>query len=72
MRLVGVPRLANGPDVDVAEALLKQHKPKLFFVNTVFQNPTETNIAPQVAFRLLQLTTQYGFSIVEDDIYADF
>jgi DNA-binding transcriptional MocR family regulator len=72
VRLVGVPRLANGPDIDVAEALLKQHQPKLFFVNTVFQNPTATNIAPQVAFRLLQLATQHGFSIVEDDIYADF
>ncbi|WP_250452852.1 PLP-dependent aminotransferase family protein [Caballeronia sp. ATUFL_M2_KS44] len=72
VRLVGVPRLANGPDIDVAEALLKQHKPKLFFVNTVFQNPTATNIAPQVAFKLLQLATLHGFSIVEDDIYADF
>lgn len=72
VRLVGVPRLANGPDVEMAEALLKQHTPKLFFMNTVFQNPTATNIAPQVAFRLLQLATQHGFTIVEDDIYADF
>jgi DNA-binding transcriptional MocR family regulator len=72
VRLVGVPRLANGPDIDVAEVLLKQYQPKLFFVNTVFQNPTATNIAPQVAFRLLQLATQHGFSLVEDDIYADF
>jgi DNA-binding transcriptional MocR family regulator len=72
VRLVGVPRRANGPDADAAEELLKQHKPKLFFVNTVFQNPTATNIAPQVAFRLLQLANQHGFSIVEDDIYADF
>lgn len=72
VRLVGVPRLANGPDIDAAEDLLKQHQPKLFFVNTVFQNPTATNIAPQVAFKLLQLATQHGFSIVEDDIYADF
>lgn len=72
VKLVGVPRLANGPDVDAAEALLKLHQPKLFFINTVFQNPTATNVAPQVAFRLLQLAQQYGFSIVEDDIYADF
>lgn len=73
VRLVGVPRLANEPDVDAAEELLKQHTPKLFFINTVFQNRTATNVAPQVAFRLLQLATQHGFSIVEDDIvYADF
>jgi len=72
VRLVGVPRLVTGPDIDAAEELLKRHQPKLFFINTVFQNPTATNVAPQVAFRLLQLAQQHGFSIVEDDIYADF
>jgi DNA-binding transcriptional MocR family regulator len=72
VRIVGVPRLANGPDVDVAEHLLKTIKPKLFFINTVFHNPTATNIAPQVAFKVLQLAQQHDFTIVEDDIYADF
>jgi DNA-binding transcriptional MocR family regulator len=72
VRIVGVPRLAHGPDVDVAEHLLKTIKPKLFFINTVFHNPTATNIAPQVAFKLLQLAQQHDFTIVEDDIYADF
>jgi DNA-binding transcriptional MocR family regulator len=72
VRIVGVPRIANGPDLDVAEHLLKDIKPKLFFVNTVFHNPTATNIAPPVAFRLLQLAQQHDFTIVEDDIYADY
>lgn len=71
IRLVGVPRLRTGPDVSVMEDLLTVHRPKLFFVNTVFQNPTATNIAPQVAFRLLQLAQLHNFSIVEDDVYAD-
>ncbi len=72
VKLVGVPRRATGPDVEVAEALLREHHPKLFFINTVFHNPTATNVAPQVAFRLLQLAQRHGFSIVEDDVYADF
>lgn len=72
VRIVGVPRLATGPDVDFAEHLLKTIKPKLFFINTVFHNPTATNVAPQVAFKLLQLAQQHDFTIVEDDIYADF
>jgi DNA-binding transcriptional MocR family regulator len=72
VKIVGVPRLANGPDVEYAEHLLKSVRPKLFFVNSVFHNPTATNIAPQVAFRLLQLAQQHDFIIVEDDIYADF
>jgi DNA-binding transcriptional MocR family regulator len=72
MELVGVPRLTTGPDVDAVEALLRQHRPKLFFINTVFHNPTGTNVAPHVGFRLLQLAQEHDFMIVEDDVYADF
>lgn len=53
------------------QALLAAHRPKLFFVNTVFHNPTATNIAPQIAFAILQLAQQYDFYVVEDDAYAD-
>lgn len=69
---VGVPRRATGPDIEAAEALLREHRPKLFFVSTVLHNPTATNIAPPIMFRLLQLAHQHGFAIVEDDVYSDF
>ncbi|KVD39538.1 GntR family transcriptional regulator [Burkholderia ubonensis] len=72
VKLVGIPRTRIGPDLDVLEAQLKQHRPKLFFVNTVFHNPTGTTVAPQVAFRLLQLAREHGVTLIEDDIYADF
>lgn len=32
IKVVGVPRLADGPDIEHMEALLAQHQPKLFFV----------------------------------------
>ncbi|CAG4890243.1 aminotransferase-like domain-containing protein [Paraburkholderia saeva] len=72
VRLVGIPRTRNGPDLDVMQTMLKEHRPRLFFVNTVFHNPTGTTISPPVAFRLLQLAREHQFTIVEDDIYADF
>ncbi|MFM0735906.1 PLP-dependent aminotransferase family protein [Paraburkholderia xenovorans] len=72
VNLVGIPRTRNGPDLDVMQAQLKLHRPKLLFINTVFHNPTGTTVAPPVAFRLLQLAREHGFSIIEDDIYADF
>ncbi|WP_103706405.1 aminotransferase-like domain-containing protein [Paraburkholderia eburnea] len=72
LRLVGVRRTASGPDIEHLHALLAQHRPRAFFVNTVFHNPTGTTISPPVAFRLLQLAREHGFTIVEDDIYADF
>jgi len=72
VKLVGIPRTRNGPDLDVMQEQLKSHRPKLLFINTVFHNPTGTNVAPPVAFRLLQLARERGFSIIEADIYADF
>lgn len=72
VRLVGVPHTPHGPDPEAAEALLRQHKPKLFFVNSVLQNPTGATLAPPVAFRLLELARRHGFRFVEDDIFSDF
>ncbi|MGN6667777.1 MAG: PLP-dependent aminotransferase family protein [Trinickia sp.] len=72
INVVGIPRTATGPDIDVLQAQLRRHRPRALFVNTVFHNPTGTVVAPSVAFRLLQLAHEYDFTIVEDDIYADF
>ncbi|HLX00508.1 MAG TPA: PLP-dependent aminotransferase family protein [Trinickia sp.] len=72
VNVVGIPRTVNGPDLDVLQEQLKRHRPRLFFVNTVFHNPTGTTVTPPVAFRLLQLAREHGFTILEDDIYADF
>lgn len=72
INVVGIPRTASGPDIDVLHAELQRHRPRAVFVNTVFHNPTGTVVAPSVAFRLLQLAHEYDFTIVEDDIYADF
>ncbi|WP_153134627.1 PLP-dependent aminotransferase family protein [Paraburkholderia agricolaris] len=72
VKLIGIPRTRNGPDLDVLQAQLQLHRPKLMFINTVFHNPTGTTVAPPVAFRLLQLAREHGFKIIEDDIYADF
>ncbi|KVU91727.1 GntR family transcriptional regulator [Burkholderia ubonensis] len=69
---VGVPRRETGPDIEAADALLREHRPKLFFVSTVLHNPTATNIAPPIMFRLLQLAHQHGFTVVEDDVHGDF
>ena len=71
VKLIGIPRTADGPDVEVTEAMLREHRPKLFFVNSVLQNPTGSVLSPPVAFRLLELERRHGFVFVEDDIFAD-
>ncbi len=72
VQIVGIARTASGPDLEMLQRKLAEHRPRAFFINTVFHNPTGTVIAPPVAFRLLQAAREHGFTIVEDDIYADF
>lgn len=71
-KIVGVPWNQDGPDIAVMEALVKEHRPKLFFTNTILHNPTGVVIAQATAYRVLQLAEKHDFLIVEDDIYGDF
>jgi DNA-binding transcriptional MocR family regulator len=72
VQVIGIPRTRQGLDIDVLEARLREYRPKVFFINTVFHNPTGTIMAPANAFRVLQLARQHSFTIVEDDVFADF
>ena len=71
-KIVGVPWTLDGPDTAVMEALILEHKPKLFFTNSVLHNPTGSSISQAVAYRVLQLAEKHDLLIVEDDIYGDF
>lgn len=71
IQLLGVPRSQDGPDTDALEALAAEHRPRLYLTQSVLQNPTGTNIAPHVAYRVLQAAGQYDFQVVEDDIFSD-
>lgn len=70
--LVGVPRNDHGPDPDALEAILAEHRPKIFFTHSVLHNPTSGNLTPATAFRVLQLAEKHDLLIVEDDAYGDF
>src|SRR5262249_54925972 len=70
-KLVAVPRNADGPDLSVLANLLTRHQPRLFFVNSVLHNPTGASMSAAVAHRLLKLAEEYGFTLVEDDVYGD-
>lgn len=71
-KLVGVPWKLDGPDTAAMEALIIEHKPRLFFTNSVLHNPTGASISQAVAYRVLQLAEKHDLLIVEDDIYGDF
>jgi DNA-binding transcriptional MocR family regulator len=70
MRLLPVPRRADGPDLEVMAQYCALHRPKLYVSVSVFHNPTSYCLAPGSAHRILQLANQYDFHIVEDDTYS--
>jgi DNA-binding transcriptional MocR family regulator len=70
MRLLPVPRRADGPDLDVMARYCEVHKPKLFVSVSVLHNPTGYSLSPGSAHRILQLANQHGFYVVEDDTYS--
>jgi DNA-binding transcriptional MocR family regulator len=70
LRLLPVPRGADGPDLAVMEALLREHRPRVYVTVSVLHNPTGASLAPAVAHQLLQLAEQHDLTVVEDDTYA--
>ncbi|MCF8156203.1 MAG: PLP-dependent aminotransferase family protein [Rhodoferax sp.] len=70
MRILPVPRRADGPDLAVMARYCELHAPKLFVSVSVFHNPTGYCLAPGSAHRVLQLANAHNFHIVEDDTYS--
>lgn len=71
VEMIGIARLTDGPDLDALQAVVHEHKPKVFFTQTLAHNPTGGSISLPKAHRLLQLAAQHDFLIVEDDPFAD-
>jgi DNA-binding transcriptional MocR family regulator len=71
VEMLGVPRLADGPDIDVLETHLNTHRPKLFFTQSLAHNPTGGSISLPKAHKLLQLAARHDCMVVEDDALAD-
>jgi len=72
VRMVGVPRLPDGPDLAALESSLQRDKPRLFFTQSLAHNPTGSDLSPAKAYKLLQLAERHNLLIVENDPLADF
>jgi DNA-binding transcriptional MocR family regulator len=70
-KVVGIPRLTDGPDIERLAEMAALHKPKLYVINSVLHNPTSTSLSAAKAFQVLKIAEQFDFTIVEDDIYCD-
>ena len=70
-KVIGIPRLPDGPDITRLAELAALHKPRLYIINSVLHNPTSTSLSAAKAFQVLKIAEQHDFMIVEDDIYCD-
>ena len=69
--LLGVPRTPNGYDLEHLQRLLDHHQPTVFFTQPHLHSPTCSRTPLVQLHRLLQLATQHGFRLVENNLYAD-
>jgi len=71
LKVVGIRRLADGPDLVQLTELAALHKPRLYVINSVLHNPTSTTLSAARAFQVLRIAEQHDMIVVEDDIYCD-
>jgi DNA-binding transcriptional MocR family regulator len=71
-KIIGVRYTPSGPDIDRFAAALEEHRPRLYITNSALHNPTGATLSPLIAHRVLKLADQWGLTIIEDDIFADF
>lgn len=72
VRVVGVPYLADGPDLAAFDRVAATCRPRLYITNSAIHNPTGAVLSPVVAHRVLRLAEAHDLIVVEDDIFADF
>jgi DNA-binding transcriptional MocR family regulator len=49
-----------------------EHRPRLYITNSALHNPTGATLSPVSAHKILKLADQFDFTIIEDEIFADF
>ncbi len=70
LRTFLLPVENDGIDPEQVVSLYKKHRIKMVFVNPIYHNPTGTTLAYDRRKRLLEISTNYGIAIVEDDPYS--
>jgi DNA-binding transcriptional MocR family regulator len=70
-RLIGVRRTVDGPDPDDLAAKTAATGAKIFFTQSLAQNPTGCSITLPVAYRVLRTASEFNLRIVDSDPFAD-
>lgn len=69
-KLVPVPLHTDGIHVDELEALVREHRPVMFYTIPTFQNPTSWVSGIEARKAIARLAAEYDMIVIEDDPYA--
>ncbi|WP_028403000.1 PLP-dependent aminotransferase family protein [Ectobacillus panaciterrae] len=69
--IVPVDIYPDGYDLEQIELYMRQLKPRLFYLNPTFHNPTGYTVPSGQRKRLVELAEQYKCLLVEDDPFHD-
>lgn len=70
-RIIGIPMLNDGIDIDTLKDYLKKYNPKYIYIMTNYQSPTTYSYSEEKKAALLNLAEKYDFYIIEDDFLTD-
>lgn len=70
-RIIGIPMLEDGIDMDLFKQHLKRYTPKFLYMMTNFQSPTTYSYSDEKKAELLKLAREHRFQIIEDDVFTD-
>jgi len=67
--VIGIPLETDGPDIAALESALQKRIPKFFYIIPDFQNPSGATCSAEKRKRVIELSEQYGFTLLEDAPY---
>ncbi|TVX93820.1 PLP-dependent aminotransferase family protein [Paenibacillus agilis] len=70
-QIVPIDIYPYGYDLEQVEAYMKQFKPRLFYLNPTYHNPTGYTVPIEQRKKLVELAEQYRCLIIEDDPMHD-
>lgn len=71
IRMVGVQRTSQGPDVNDFIAKAATERPRMFFTQSIGHNPTGSTTSLPVAHALLNAAAVHNVTVIEDDPFVD-
>lgn len=70
-RLLPVDIYPDGYDLERVEELMRSYKPRFFYMNPTFHNPTGYTVPSSQRKQLVELAERYRCLIIEDDAFHD-